>query len=358
MHLEVGAERRHALGERGRQGGIPLRGDHETRDRDRPRGHVREPLAVPVHVAVPVDRTAEAAGRVGPRVDLDLLGAQQRRGLWLEAREPAEGVGVAPLAAGRDHAPAPGNPAPHQLVEDQPRLAIQHRLGHRRPLEPENVEALVVGEHLAEDLGGRERHVRRVHPDHAGGAIRMEHGHGPRHEPAPVVPDEDGPRDPERVEQPHEVPGELLHAVRLDRLRRVAAAVAALVGRDRAEAGGGQRGELVAPRVRQLGKAMAEHHRGPLARFVDGQGDGSLGRAGRAHPIGEPDAARRRELDRGHVSLSGAGMITAKAQPSAVAGISRPWATVRASGGSRSVSRAIPEGSTTARPRCSRPASQ
>src|SRR4029077_11113047 len=42
-------------------------------------------------------------------------------------------------------------------------------------------------------------------------------------------------------------------------VRTVAVTVAALIGRERAEAGGGERRNLVAPGVRQLGEAVAEH---------------------------------------------------------------------------------------------------
>ncbi len=67
--------------------------------------------------------------------------------------------------------------------------------------------------------------------------------------------------DFERVEHPDYVGHQLAHHVRLLRLRAIGFAVAALVGRDCAKAGVGQRAQLMAPRVPQLGKAVAEHDR-------------------------------------------------------------------------------------------------
>ena len=56
-------------------------------------------------------------------------------------------------------------------------------------------------------------------------------------------------------------------------LRRVGLAVAALIGCDRAEAGVGERLQLVAPRVPELGKAVAEEHREAAAGFDDVHAD-------------------------------------------------------------------------------------
>ena len=57
-----------------------------------------------------------------------------------------------------------------------------------------------------------------------------------------------------------QVVGEVVDVVVLDRLGPIGLAVAALVRSQHVVAGVGQRGDLVAPRVGQLGEAVAEHH--------------------------------------------------------------------------------------------------
>ena len=73
--------------------------------------------------------------------------------------------------------------------------------------------------------------------------------------------------DLQRVEHPDDVLHQFAHLVSLYRLRTIGLAVAALVGRDRAKAGVGERAELMAPRVPELRKAVAENHRKALARL-------------------------------------------------------------------------------------------
>ena len=90
----------------------------------------------------------------------------------------------------------------------------------------------------------------------------MEDRHRPGDEAAPVVADEDGALDVERVEQGDQIAGELGEAVCLDRRRGAAAAVAALVGSDGAEARAGDRLELMAPAEGEVGEAVAEDDRG------------------------------------------------------------------------------------------------
>jgi hypothetical protein len=50
-----------------------------------------------------------------------------------------------------------------------------------------------------------------------------------------------------RVHQPHDIAGEMEHAVSVDRLGAISLAVAAPVGRDDAEAGVRERRQLIAP---------------------------------------------------------------------------------------------------------------
>ena len=71
--------------------------------------------------------------------------------------------------------------------------------------------------------------------------------------------------DAQRVEHADDVADQLALRVRLDRRGRFGLAVAALVGRDRAEARFGNRLHLMPPRVPHLGKAVAKHHRKALA---------------------------------------------------------------------------------------------
>ena len=196
----------------------------------------------------------------------------------------------------RSEQPSPGRHAPaDHLLEDQPGVSVEHAFRHPFRLEPENVELLVVGEELAEEAGGRERDVRGIDADHPGGPVRMEHGHRPGHEAAPVVPGEDGALEAQGIEQRDQIAGEVLEIVGLHGRGRVAAAVAALVGRDHPEAGGGQGRDLAAPRVGELGEAVAQHHRRAASALVHGQRQARLAGARGAGALGERHPPRRWE---------------------------------------------------------------
>src|SRR5260221_11571317 len=69
------------------------------------------------------------------------------------------------------------------------------------------------------------------------------------------------PVDAERIEHPGEVSDEVALSVGFDRLRAVGIAIAALVGCDRAKARIGECAHLMAPRIPELWKAMAEDDR-------------------------------------------------------------------------------------------------
>jgi hypothetical protein len=75
------------------------------------------------------------------------------------------------------------------------------------------------------------------------------------------VTDEDRFVDSEVIHQPDQVAGEMLDVVGLDRLWPIGGAVTALVRRDHADAGRAERLDLMAPRERDLGPAMAQDHR-------------------------------------------------------------------------------------------------
>ena len=80
---------------------------------------------------------------------------------------------------------------------------------------------------------------------------------------APVVPDDDRAFAPERFDEPGHVADERADVVRPAQLRL---AVPAQVGRDGPVPGRGERGELVAPRARELGKAVQEQDERAVAR--------------------------------------------------------------------------------------------
>src|ERR1019366_6722815 len=82
---------------------------------------------------------------------------------------------------------------------------------------------------------------------------------------APVVSDEYRPLGAERVKESAHIFDQLDHPVGLDRLRCVAVAVAAQVGRDGVIAGVGNRLQLVAPRIPELWKPVQQHHDWPGA---------------------------------------------------------------------------------------------
>jgi hypothetical protein len=80
--------------------------------------------------------------------------------------------------------------------------------------------------------------------------------------------DEDCTLDLERVEQTYQVAGEFGKAVIGNNSWRARIAIAALIGRDRAEARGCDRRELMTLRICKFGKSMAEHDCGTFACFV------------------------------------------------------------------------------------------
>ncbi len=92
-------------------------------------------------------------------------------------------------------------------------------------------------------IRGRKGVLRPTTPGHA---VAVQQWHLPDHEAAPVVTHEHGPLDVERVEQADQVAGQVEDVVVDDGLGPGAAAVAALVGGDGPEPGGGDGRQLVA----------------------------------------------------------------------------------------------------------------
>ena len=140
-------------------------------------------------------------------------------------------------------------------------------LGRPDRLEVQHVEERVGEEHL-EDLdrrGGRVR-IRDAHVVERRDALGMEPPHLPHHHGPPVVAHEGGAVVAVVIEEAGEVAGELVRPVVGDRGRVRAPAVAAQVGGVGAVARVGQRVELMAPRVPELGEAMAEDDGRPVGR--------------------------------------------------------------------------------------------
>ena len=86
-------------------------------------------------------------------------------------------------------------------------------------------------------------------------ALRVQVRCRPRRDAAPVVSDDGRALAAERLDQPGRVVAERSQVVRAARLGAV---VAAHVRRDRAVAGRRERGQLMAPRARELGEAVQE----------------------------------------------------------------------------------------------------
>ena len=149
--------------------------------------------------------------------------------------------------AGRGHAIA-GRPEQH-VANGRARIAPQLRLRGARLLEIELIELRILG---ARHQAGRrrlaarpERHAERRHRPEAVGP----HQRGlPGDAGAPIMPDDDGGRRPQRIENADHVADEMQDRVLVDRLRRVALAVAAHIGGDDTEAGGSKRVDLMPPR--------------------------------------------------------------------------------------------------------------
>lgn len=85
----------------------------------------------------------------------------------------------------------------------------------------------------------------------------MAQRHLPDHEAAPVVADEDRLVDFQMIKQPDQIAGQMLDVIGLDWLGPIGRAIAALVGRDHADAGLTQRLDLMAPGEGEFGPAMA-----------------------------------------------------------------------------------------------------
>ena len=73
--------------------------------------------------------------------------------------------------------------------------------------------------------------------------------------------------DAERIQQADHVAEMMQQGITVDLLRRISLSVATHVGREPTEAGRGQRAQLMAPGIPELGKPVAQHDERTLPRF-------------------------------------------------------------------------------------------
>ena len=100
---------------------------------------------------------------------------------------------------------------------------------------------------------------------------------------SPIVTGDHRPVGAKSVEQPDQIAYQMEQSVLVDRFRAVGPAIAAHVRRHRTEPGFGEGRELMAPRITQFGKAVAQQDQRTRARF------------GEMHPdaVGRDRAVRR-----------------------------------------------------------------
>ncbi len=133
--------------------------------------------------------------------------------------------------------------------------------------------------------------------------MRMVVREPPADRAAQVVADHHRPLAAGEVEQADHVPRERIERVGVHAGRLLAGVVAALVRREDAVAGRGERGDLLAPAVPELGEAVQQHHQ----RSVPGPGRDhvQLDAVGldeelpmHASPLAPPDAVHTRPAPR------------------------------------------------------------
>ena len=182
-------------------------------------------LPVAVHVAVPVDAAGEARALEGARRRASSSSGADDR--LAEARAARRGAGTGSCRPARSpstpraRSPPPGETPPRSSFSKTSARVRVRAPRRRRPAagtrgctssRPGRSTSMRIS---CGRLHRRARQVRRVHADHARDPLRMEHGHRPHHEPAPVVPDEHRALDAEGVEQADEVAGQVVDVVGL-----------------------------------------------------------------------------------------------------------------------------------------------
>jgi hypothetical protein len=126
---------------------------------------------------------------------------------------------------------------------------------------------------MAEHERSHHAEVRRIEDHQAVDPVPELAGYSPGHDASPVVPDQNEPAHVQGVGEPGDVFCKHFRAIGPYALRLVAQIVAAHIGRDHTETGGGQRTDLVSPCPPELGKAVEQENRGSafIARFHDVQ---------------------------------------------------------------------------------------
>jgi hypothetical protein len=176
-------------------------------------------------------------------------------------------------AAGRDERQA-GRPvagaAEQELAEGGGEVTRELGIRDAGLLEVHHVEGVAdAAAHGGDRRGRAAGAVGHAQPDHPADPVRPQQRGVPGHRRAPVVPGQHRLPFAEYVHQPDDVAGQVQDGVRIRGRRAAGPAVPALIRRDRVESGGGQRGQLVTPRVPRLREAVQQQHERPAARLGD-----------------------------------------------------------------------------------------
>ena len=239
--------------------------------------HTREgrgELPVAVDVAIPGEGAAKArSGELAP-VEVD-VGLCQPRRQPLGIDGPGEGA-AGPWNHSRrlvaEHVVRAARRVSacgiEQAADGVARVALELRLGDPRRLEIELVvERGLVLRHGAGRTFRAARPERRAQADDSAEPVRPQKRGVPGDRRAPIVPDDDRPLRPERVDDADHVADEMQDRVFLDLLGTVGLAVAAHVGRDSMVAGLGERVQLRPPGTPGFGKAVTEDYERPGTRL-------------------------------------------------------------------------------------------
>ena len=205
-------------------------------------------------------------------------------------------------------------------------MAREGSLGEERELEEEDVRGAA---RLRErrELSPEEDRVRGVEDREPLDESRVEGGDAPGDRAAPVVADEVRPFVPEVPDEVRDVSREELHPVAADALRLLREVVAAEVGGDDAEAGRGERGDLVPPREPVLREAVQEEDEGPLARLdpVEAQAaDGLFPVGPRLRHAAMLTSAANHRPEGGHMKTTAVALLLGLASTGAFAQEARP----------------------------------
>src|SRR5258705_2626347 len=269
--FEIGEMLVHA---RGGDHQIVVACDEQRRDRHHYIGKRSHQLPIAIDVAIIVERTAEAAAPEFAGIELDISFAEPRR---QRRRRSLQHASAARNHAGRSRDVAAGCGVPEsrrafarRAVEhsqhSDPWIPLHLGLSYARLLKIELVELRVRG--LRHAAGRAHRPARpewHAEAGHGAEAVRAQAGRLQGDSRASVMADDDGGWRFEGVEQPHQITDQMEDRVLIDGLRPIALAVAAHIRSDGVEAGGGQRGELMAPGIPGFRESVTQDHRQPLA---------------------------------------------------------------------------------------------